>query len=54
MELSGQLHILAALSLGKELLILIEYEALWAPESVWMLWIREKSLALVGNCSMIP
>jgi hypothetical protein len=42
MEVSGQLHVLAALTPGKEALISIGSEAGWAPELVWMQWQREK------------
>jgi hypothetical protein len=38
MEVSGQLHALAALTAEKELLELIGEEAWWAPEPVWTLW----------------
>jgi len=34
MEVSGQLHALAASPLGKEPLVLIEEEAGWTPEPV--------------------
>jgi hypothetical protein len=43
-EMSNQLHALAALLLGKDLAVLIVWEAGWAPEPVWMLWSREKLL----------
>jgi len=36
MEVSGQLHALAALPLGKEFLLPTGLEARWAPEPVWM------------------
>jgi len=36
MEVIGQLHALAELSLGKEPLVPNGYEAGWAPESIWM------------------
>jgi hypothetical protein len=49
MEVIGQLHMLAALSPVKELLIPIEYKAVWTQGSDWMLWRREKSLAHAGN-----
>jgi hypothetical protein len=39
---------------GKESPVPIGYEAGWAPESVWMLWRGEKSLAPVGNRTRIP
>jgi hypothetical protein len=40
LELGGQLHSPAALPLGKELPVLIGYEAGWTPEPVGTLWIR--------------
>jgi hypothetical protein len=43
MEASGQLHAPAALPPGKAPPIPTGYEAWWAPESVWMLWRRDKS-----------
>jgi hypothetical protein len=43
MEVSGQLHAPAALTPGKEPPAPIEQEGRWAPESVWVLWRREKS-----------
>jgi hypothetical protein len=49
MEVSGQLHTPAALLLGKEHPVPIGYEAGCAPEPVWTLWSREKSLAPAGN-----
>ena len=33
--MSGQLHASASLPSGKEALLAIEYEAVWASESVW-------------------
>jgi hypothetical protein len=39
----------AALPPVKEAPVSIEWEAGWAPESVWMLWSKEKYLAPVGN-----
>jgi hypothetical protein len=38
MEVSVQLHILAALFLGKETPVPIEWEAGWDPELVWVFW----------------
>jgi hypothetical protein len=35
MEMSGQLHISAALTSGKDRPMLIQYEAGWAPDTVW-------------------
>jgi hypothetical protein len=49
MEVSGKLHALAALHLGKEPSVDIEEQTWWAPEPVLTLWRREKSLTLVGN-----
>jgi hypothetical protein len=42
MEVSGQLHDLAALPPGKESPVPIAYEAAWTPEPVWTLCRREK------------
>jgi hypothetical protein len=47
MEASDQLYASAALPPGKEISALSGPEAGWAPESVWMLWMREKSLGLL-------
>jgi hypothetical protein len=46
---SGQIHILAALHPNKELPVPTKFEDGWAPELVWALWRKEKSLALAGN-----
>jgi len=35
--MNGQLHTLATIFLGKELLVLFEYEAGWSPGPVWTL-----------------
>jgi hypothetical protein len=40
-EVSGQLHVPAALPSGRESPITIVWEAGWSPELVWMLWRRE-------------
>jgi hypothetical protein len=48
MEVSGQLHAPAASHLGKECPVSIRQEAGCAPEPVWALWSREKSLTLPG------
>lgn len=44
----GQPHALADLLPGKEHPVPIEQGAMSAPEPVWMLWRREKYLALAG------
>jgi hypothetical protein len=49
MEMSCQLHAPAALPPGNEAPAPIEQKAGWAPEPVWTLWRREKSLAPAGN-----
>jgi hypothetical protein len=49
MEVSGQLYVPAALPPKKEHLLSIGQEAGWAPEPVWTLWRRDKSLAPAGN-----
>jgi hypothetical protein len=46
MKMSGHLHALAALSLGKEPPVPIGQEAEWAPEPVWTLWKLMMSLDL--------
>jgi hypothetical protein len=46
MEVSGQLDALAALPPGKEPAVLIGYEAVWAPETVW--W-RKETFFTAGN-----
>jgi hypothetical protein len=38
LNLSSQLHALAALLLGKEPMIPSEDKAVWAPELVWIWW----------------
>jgi hypothetical protein len=49
MEVSAQLYAPADLTPGKEPTVPIEYEAGWAPEPLWTLWSREKSLATAEN-----
>jgi hypothetical protein len=49
MEDSGQLHAPAALYPWKELPVIIDGECEWAPEPVWTLWNREKSLTPAEN-----
>jgi hypothetical protein len=49
MEVRGWFHALAALPLRKEYLVAIGREAGWAPDLVWTLWIKEKSLSAVRN-----
>jgi hypothetical protein len=48
MEVSDQLHALAPLPTGKEPVVNTGQDAGWAPELVWMLWSREKALAMLG------
>jgi hypothetical protein len=50
-SVSNQLHAPAALLLEKEASIFIKQEVVWAPEPVWALWRREKSLS--GNRTII-
>jgi hypothetical protein len=45
MEVSGQLHVQAALPPEKKPPVPTREEARWASEPVWTLWRREKSLA---------
>jgi hypothetical protein len=49
MEVSGQFHARAALPP-----VPIGQDAGWAPEPVWTLWRREKSLAPAGNRAVYP
>jgi hypothetical protein len=44
MEVSGQIHELAALLLGIKSLVSIGKEAAWIPELVWMLGLKKNSL----------
>jgi hypothetical protein len=49
MEVSAQLHDLAALTPEKEPLIRIGWEAGWTPEPVWTRWCREKIPVSAGT-----
>jgi hypothetical protein len=49
MDVSHQLHAPAALPPRKQTRVPILQEAVWAPEPVWTLWSRDKSLSLVEN-----
>jgi hypothetical protein len=49
MEVSDQLHALAALNPGTDFPVAIVYEAGWAAEPVWTQWSRGKSLAPAEN-----
>ena len=52
-EVNGPFRIAAALLLGKQSLVLVEYEDGWATVIVWMIRGSE-SLALVANCAVCP
>ena len=43
--MSGQLQTQPAFSPGEQLPVPTEYEAGWAPEAVWAVWRRDKSVA---------
>lgn len=43
MGVNGQLYALATLPMGKEPLVLIEYEAGWASQLVWIFWRSERN-----------
>jgi hypothetical protein len=49
MEVSGQFHAPASLPPGKEPSVPTVSESGWAPETVWTLWNREKSLSPAGS-----
>jgi hypothetical protein len=49
MKISGQLHAPAALTLGKDTPVPLEWEAGWDPELVWILARRDKYLASTRN-----
>jgi len=53
MKVSGQLHALATLLLGKELPVPIGQEAGWAPELGWTRRQREKFSAPAGNQTLV-
>ena len=46
MYVSGQPHDPTSITLGKEHTVHIEHEAGWAPEPVWVVLRREKSLCI--------
>jgi hypothetical protein len=46
MEVSGQLHVPAAVLKGKELLLCIELETLWAQELNWTFWVKDEYLTV--------
>jgi hypothetical protein len=54
MEVSGQLHDPAALTLGKEPPVPVGYEAAWAAEQFWTRWLREKFPAPADNRTLEP
>jgi hypothetical protein len=47
--MSGQFHVLHAFTTGEELKITLVLEAGWAPEPVWTLWRRVRSLGSAEN-----
>ena len=47
MEMGGEIRASAALSLGQTP-VLIEMEAVWAPELVWTVWEKSQFPALAG------
>jgi hypothetical protein len=49
MEMNDQLHAPGRFTLGEEQPIPIGQEASWAPEPVWTLWRRQKSVTPTGN-----
>jgi hypothetical protein len=53
MEVNDQLPAPAALHLGKDSPLHIEWETAWVPGPVWRLWGKEKSLAATGNRTTI-
>jgi hypothetical protein len=54
MEVSGQFHAPAAVSPGKEPQVPIGQEPGCAPESIWTLFSREKSLTPARNSAVRP
>jgi len=54
MEVSDQLHALAALPLGKEPMVPTGQETGWAPEAVWTQWKKKNSQPLWGIKSLNP
>jgi hypothetical protein len=53
MVVGGQCHGLGS-SPWERVLVLIELEADWAPEPVWMFWRREKSLPCRDSLDIVP
>jgi hypothetical protein len=47
MEVSGQIHAPAALTLEKEFQVPIGLEAAWAPEPIWTLWRRDNNYEIL-------
>jgi len=47
--LCPQMNLLNTLTPGKDPVVFAEQEAKWAPELVWMIWSREKSVAPIGS-----
>lgn len=54
MEIRGLLQASATLPLGDKPPILIQYDAVKEQQSVWMLWIIDKSLTFPGNQTLTP
>jgi hypothetical protein len=48
MEVNDQIHKITALFLQKENPVLVEREAGWAPETVWMFWVKVISTTSSG------
>jgi hypothetical protein len=49
MEVSGHLHVAAALPRRKKSPVPIEQKVGWAPQQIWAIWGRKTSLATAGN-----